>query len=345
MAGIQEATSAFAQTIGGSAPSRSSNDSQTVEQVGGDWDESEVAGGDDEPVEGEVEDTEDKATEDAPADEEEGEGEASEEEEDGEDEGEESGEGPDLNAKVEIVIDGKPAEVSLREAVDGYIRQQTFHQRLNEVNELKKNVENEASTVAKAREVYGEMLTALKEQLDSLTPAEPDWDKMYAENPVEASRAERQWNKFKEQRAAIDQERVRVAQESQQEQIKNLTKFVEAEREKLRTIHPEWTDAKVWERDRTSMAKTAKAAGLSDQEIGSIYDSRYMEVLLKASKYDRLMANKPKPVTSGPKPLRPGAGASRTTPKGSAKASSRLAKTGSLRDAADVFGGMLKNER
>jgi hypothetical protein len=85
------------------------------------------------------------------------------------------------------------------------------------------------------------------------------------------------------------------------------------------------------------MSRTAKAVGFTDQEINGILDSRYMEVLLKASKYDRMMANKPKPVQNGPKALRPGAGASRTAPKGTGKASARLARTGSVRDAADFF--------
>ena len=42
-----------------------------------------------------------------------------------------------------------------------------------------------------------------------------------------------------------------------------------------------------------------RAEGYSDSEIDQLYDARGVNVLLKASKYDRLMASKPKPVRNG----------------------------------------------
>ena len=39
-------------------------------------------------------------------------------------------------AKVhEVVVDGHPFEVTLGEALNGYVRQETFHRRLGEVNQ------------------------------------------------------------------------------------------------------------------------------------------------------------------------------------------------------------------
>jgi hypothetical protein len=65
-----------------------------------------------------------------------------------------------------------------------------------------------------------------------------------------------------------------------------------------------------------------------------------LQVLLKASKYDRMMAAKPKPfIRPQGKPISPGAGSakSRTAQKGVTSAMKRLNRTGSIEDAAVVF--------
>jgi len=65
-----------------------------------------------------------------------------------------------------------------------------------------------------------------------------------------------------------------------------------------------------------------------------------LNVLLKASKYDRMMAARPKPVVRPQgKPIPPGAGSAkaRTAQKGVTSAMKRLNRTGSMEDAAVVF--------
>jgi hypothetical protein len=65
-----------------------------------------------------------------------------------------------------------------------------------------------------------------------------------------------------------------------------------------------------------------------------------LQVLLKASKYDRMMAAKPKPfIRPKGKPIPPGAGSAkqRTAQKGVTSAMKRLNRTGSIEDAAVVF--------
>ena len=49
------------------------------------------------------------------------------------------------------------------------------------------------------------------------------------------------------------------------------------------------------------------SAGFSEQEVATVYDSRMLSVLRKASRYDRLMAAKPRAVVPGKgKTLTPG---------------------------------------
>lgn len=88
------------------------------------------------------------------------------------------------------------------------------------------------------------------------------------------------------------------------------------------------------------MRRTASGAGFTDYEVATVYDPRMLTVLLKASKYDRMTANRPQAVVSDRgRTLTPGA----ATPLGNAPrkgiddAQRRLAQSGKIQDAVDVF--------
>ena len=49
----------------------------------------------------------------------------------------------DEDEKYEVVVDGHPFEVTLGEALNGYVRQETFHQRMGEVNQLRNALEED----------------------------------------------------------------------------------------------------------------------------------------------------------------------------------------------------------
>src|SRR5215472_7879689 len=96
-----------------------------------------------------------------------GEGRGEDDEEDGSEAGEEEGserddeedegvrtkgpEGLDLETRVRVTVDGKPKEVSLGEAIKGYIRVDTFHQRLQEVDNERSTVRAERGELTKVR--------------------------------------------------------------------------------------------------------------------------------------------------------------------------------------------------
>ncbi|HJY92496.1 MAG TPA: hypothetical protein VJ255_19580, partial [Candidatus Acidoferrum sp.] len=90
-----------------------------------------------------------------------------------------------------------------------------------------------------------------------------------------------------------------------------------------------------------SMRRTAAAAGFSDYEVATVYDPRMLDILWKASKYDRMTAAAPRAVVTGKgRTLAPGAA---TPLSGNARRSGfddaqrRLAKSGKIDDAAAVF--------
>jgi len=250
----------------------------------------------------------------------------------------------DLNQVVAVNVDGQRAEVSLQEALNGYVRAETFHRRLNQLGQVAQEIEKERTNLAQGRQYYAEMIPALMTQLQSLQPQEPDWDKLYAENPLEAATLERQWRSYREKVAQLAQEHNRVTDEQKREQERQTKIFEDTQRRQLAQWVPEWSDNKRWDRDRKSMIRTAQAVGYSEAELGQLRDARPTMVLLWASRYLELMRNKPKPVRGQQGALRPGAISSRAAPNGLARAEKRLQRSGSVRDAARAFEEDLNRE-
>src|SRR4051812_30788449 len=116
----------------------------------------------------------------------------------------------DLNKVVRVNVDGQPAEVSLQEALNGYVRAETFHRRLNQLQQVAQNIEAERVELVKDRQYYADVIPALMQQLYSLQPKEPDWDKLYAEDAVGAAQLERQWRAYREKVQQLAQEHDRT---------------------------------------------------------------------------------------------------------------------------------------
>jgi hypothetical protein len=265
---------------------------------------------------------------------------------DDEDEGD--AEGLNLNTIVEVNIDGQPAEITLKEAIRGYIRTETFHRRLGDLQTGVQQLLVEKNEVAQTREAYLERAQALEEYVNAFLPKEPNWDELYAADPGNAARLEPQWRSLTEKIQGLGASKQQAQYEAEQARMQNLHNFANANRAKLASAHPEWKNEKVWKRDHDSMRRTARVAGYTDEEINQLYDARGVEVLLKAAAYDRLMAAKPKPVQNGPGNPTKRNGATprpRAVSRSFDRAEKRLSRSGSIGDAANVFEKILDRER
>lgn len=353
-----EAAALAFDTDSGIAPKSSSKSESSARPVEsmfgslGDLDaDSDIAGGDELEAPGEVKEAK-KVVKKAPAEDDEGDDELDELEDEGDEGDDEDGDEDDADedeskAKkadeeddsdvYEVTVDGERAEVTLKEALNGYVRQETFHRRLNWLNDVKQEVHKEAIAVMEDRKTYADKLSALQKQLDLLVPQEPNWAEEYKKDPVAAEVLQKQFASYKTQREAIDAEEKRVRDEQAKSDEKAMADYANAENAKILRNNPSWKDEKVMQRDVQSMAETARKAGFTEEEIANTKDSRMVQILLKAAKYDRLTANKPKPIRKGKTPVQPGAGSKRTAPKGLAQAQRALQRSGSVDDAANVF--------
>ena len=252
----------------------------------------------------------------------------------------------DLSRKVEVTVDGEPVEVTLKEALEGYVRTETFHRRMNQLDEAKKIVRRAAADAVTNYEYSMNVAKQMQAHMDTMIPKEPNWDEEFQKDPVKARELQRYYEKANTFRAEMQRQMNEVAQKQMESNSVQLAAFAEEEAAKFESANRKtWSDPKKKAKDLTSMRKTGLASGFTEEELSQVYDSRMLQVLLKASKYDRMMAAKPKPVVRQPqgKPIPPGAGSAkqRTAQKGVTSAMKRLNRTGSLDDAAVVFDQLL----
>jgi len=240
---------------------------------------------------------------------------------------------------VTVTIDGKTETIPLEEALRGYQRRTDYTRKTQELATERQKIVAERQAAQEERQTYAAMLTALKDQLQTTQPQEPNWDEVYEADPVGYARRRDEWRDKQEKIAAAQFELSRLQQLQQQENAQNLQKMVTEGRAKMLDLYPAWKDQKVWENDRQAIVRYAhEVAGYSTEEIAQAYDPRAIVTMNKARLYDELMAKKPRPVAAkGPRVASAGAAPETgAAPKLNA-AQQRLAKSGRIEDAAKLF--------
>jgi hypothetical protein len=246
--------------------------------------------------------------------------------------------------KLEITVDGEEKPVSLDECVKGYIRTETFHKRMTQVDQARQAVEQEAGNVGQSRTVYQQKLQYLDTLIAQMTPEEPNWDAEFQADPAAAHRKQKTYAEIYQKRHWIDSELQRTHHETQAEYdkrskdfaINNFTDFVR---------EAKIPDEKALTETLTLMRSYGRKEGFSEAELAQTYDKRMLRVLRKAALYDQGQSDRPKAIIPGKgKTLTPGV----ATPVGNAtrrhidEAQSRLAKTGRVDDAAQVMARLIR---
>ena len=265
---------------------------------------------------------------------------AESEEPEGEEEAEEA---PQPAQTFRVKVDGEEVEVPLDELLKGYSRTADYTRKTQAIAEARKQAETELRQAREERQRYAQTLEALDASLKQLQPPEIDWDRLYQENPVEWVRQREMARTRQEQAAWVQSQKQALVEKQQLEERAEAEKTLEAERSKLIELLPEWRDA---EKARTEKAKIVEYAtdklGFSVEEISDIYDARAVLALRKAMMFDELMSKRSQirpTITQKAKPMKAGAASAPRSAQvmASKNALSRLAKSGSTRDAAAVF--------
>jgi len=244
-----------------------------------------------------------------------------------------------------VKVDGKEVEVTLDELQKGYSRTQDYTRKTQQIAEVRKQTEAELSAVRAEREQYAQLLSALESQVQQVAQPNIDWDRLYQEDPIEWVRQREVMRDNQDKAAAIQSEKQRLAQLSQQEQAQFMQQRLQHEQEALLAAIPDWKDAKKAQAEKALLMDFGQKIGFTPDELKNVVDHRAVLMLRKAALYDQMMSKRGniKPVTNnGPRPAKPGAAGRVSNSTEAVRAQQRVAKTGRVDDAANAIFQLLK---
>lgn len=239
-----------------------------------------------------------------------------------------------------VKVDGQDIEVTQEELINGYSRQQDYTRKTQELSQQRKNIEQQQAELAQRDAIYSQLLPKMEAQLKGELANEPDWSKLYEDDPVGYVREKQLWDEKKEKAQAIQAEQQRLQEEAFAEQQKQIQQQVEFGQQRLLELIPEWQNPELAAKEKAAIRDYAiNTLEYTQQEVDSVYDYRALLGLRKAWLNDKIAETvKKKPTQKAPaRVARPGTVNKKKSITPVRRAKQRLAKTGKTSDAAKVF--------
>lgn len=186
--------------------------------------------------------------------------------------------------------EGEDVELTASELNNYLLRQQDYTRKTQALSEERKQLEEQKGNLSQIHQLSEQ----LKSEYDALRAVDNEeisaeyWNQLKTENPVQYL-VER--NEFQERRLEREQAERRVTDlqnQLQQQQQFEQQQRLESEAQKLQEIIPEWQDNETANREREALKVYGSTQGYSEQELGSVTDSRAVSILRKAMLYDAL---------------------------------------------------------
>jgi len=237
-----------------------------------------------------------------------------------------------------VKIDGKEVRVSEKELLAGYSRQADYTRKAMALAEDRKANEAELQAVRGERQQLAQWAQQMLIKLQREAPVEPNWDELRQTDPIGFATAWAEHQRYREHQGRIAAQYEQVMAKNRDDEAKALSRTLATEAERLTTVLPDWKDEAKASKEKAALLSYGKKMGFSDEELNAVYDHRTVLVLRKAMLYDRIAAKRPEVNASRQMPrVSPPAGNAPRRTTAHAKAAQRLAKTGSIKDAAAAF--------
>lgn len=263
----------------------------------------------------------------------------------GDDSGEAGDEGQDGQSEtnppeafLELEINGEKVQVSKDEAKNGYLRQQDYTQKAQrlaqERQEWNQHVARQVAEVQQFSQEIGQLqgIDAALAEYQAV-----DWNSLRAEDPVQYSLHMAEFNDLRARRGelafGIQQKQQALTAEQQQAQRQAFTQQSQEAQAHLSALIPGFGKEHISE-----MKAYGQKLGFSDVELAGVADKRMLEVLWKASQFDKQQNTKQqaiKKVSALPtKASKPAPAAKPAAQLRLETQTRRLQQTGSVKDLA-----------
>lgn len=239
---------------------------------------------------------------------------------------EEESEKPSTEPLYTVTVDGKPVQVTLKEALSDYSGRAHITRKLQEFSEKERAVQAKEQAIAEANAKAAEEWRVAHELAQSLQSPEPDWIKIRTEEGPDAFAARyAQWNLEQRQVEQIAAKRREAEEKAQADFHRTLQqKAVESEKA-LREMVPEWKDDKRYAAEAQEIRDYAfTKAGVQNevQWMNVVANPEAVLLMRDALAYRRMMqkgtnpavaqkieqakASAGQPTNGAPRPMQPG---------------------------------------
>ena len=249
------------------------------------------------------------------------------------------------DSTYKVKVAGQEFDVTLDELRNGYSRDADYRQKTEELSNQRKNFQSESE---KQRQDYSsklneinQLMSVAQQQLQTEVNS-ADLEKLYEEDPTEAARIEHRLRRKQEKLNS-------VMEKTQSEQKKQFDTYLQDQQKQLVNKMPEFSDPTKASSLKTNMKATLNNYGFNDQEISQVYDHRIVMLVNDAMKYKSMQNSKPnlaKKISKPGRVLSSGVkqGKAEFNSKARKEKLSRLRKSGSMKDAQNVFLDMITNK-
>ena len=245
----------------------------------------------------------------------------------------------------EVKSDGETKSATLQELKDNWSKGENYTQKSQSLAEERKAFEQEQSESRQMREQAISILEAAKAQTQPEQHDDAYWQNLKDTDPMQwmMERDALRESQMQEHQRSVKLEQLR-AQEAAERQLET-EQFVSSQHDELKTLVPEWDDAKTAEAEKKLVLEWASTTGkFTKDELDNAYDARAVATMRKAMLYGPLTEKRKslKPVKR--QNMRAGSQSGEPSKIKAGKAAQRLKKSGSLDDAAGVFFNMIRSK-
>ena len=235
-----------------------------------------------------------------------------------------------------IKVNGQEVPVTLDELKAGYSRQSDYTQKTMQIAEERKALEADRQNL---QALINDYQNALQSPMPAMEPPVRPDAKLWDEDPIEAMRQTELYRQKMEDFQAESAKHQHLQQQAMVEKQKQMQEALKQQQNVLLERIPTWQNEETATKEKAEIRRFGLSMGFTENELAQIYDSRAVQVLRDAMRYNQLQTKRGK-VKQAPqgKSLAPGTptpGEPQQLRKG--KAMKRLAQTGHIKDAQAVF--------
>lgn len=220
----------------------------------------------------------------------------------------------DGSLKIKTKIDGVEGTAKLQDLVKSYQLQGHIDAKVRQVAEQEKaHVErvNQIEQFAQTKLQELEMTAHLADQILMQESSQVDWDRLVMEDPIGYQTKRHEFERKQAQANHLKQSVAQKRGEIQQAMAWRQAQELQQEAQRLSTLVPEWSDAKVRESEGAEMRSWLQTRGVSERAINGLTDAGMVAALragMLAEKNAPKVAAAEKKVRLAPKLVRPGQG-------------------------------------